>query len=110
MTVELGLTGWGDRPIPQQYLAEAYVGTGIYNESHWQSAELDALIQEASITADIETRGGIYEQIAEIFRDEGPILIPYFIPQTAAISDRVGNFDLHPFAGRTDLRQISVGG
>ena len=61
MEVELGVTGWGSRPIPQQYLLEAYVSGASFNESHWSDSELDALVQEASVTADIEARAGILQ-------------------------------------------------
>ena len=40
---ELGLTGWGSRPIPQQYLLEAYITGAPYNESNFSDADVDAL-------------------------------------------------------------------
>lgn len=108
LTAELGLTGWGDRPIPQQYLLEAYVSDGPYNESNWNNAELDALVAEASVTTDIEARAAIYSQIAQIFADEGPIIIPYFAPMVGAVSDNVEGLEMAPFPGLTDLRTASV--
>lgn len=108
MEVELGLTGWGDRPIPQAYLTEAYISSGIYNESHWSTPELDALITEAAVTADIDARAGLYAQISQIFNEEGPIIIPYFASIIGAVSDRVSGLDLNPFAGRTDFRTVTI--
>ncbi len=108
--VELGITGYGARPIPQQFLVEAYDSNGLYNESHWSNEELDALIDQAALTTDEAARAQIYSQIAQIFRDEGPIIIPWFAPMLGASSSSVQGLELAPFPGSTDFRQVSIGG
>jgi len=110
LDVELGVTGWGSRPIPQQYLLEAYISTGSFNESRFADEELDALIMEASVTADIEQRAELYSQIAAIFAERGPIIIPFFAPVIGASVDSVEGLDMHPFAGRTDFRSVTLSG
>jgi peptide/nickel transport system substrate-binding protein len=110
MTVDLGVTGWGSRPIPQQYLLEAYVTGASFNESHFSDEELDALVAEASVTADIDTRAGLYSQIAQIFADRGPIIVPFFAPIVGVGADGVEGVDMHSFPGRTDLRTAVVNG
>jgi peptide/nickel transport system substrate-binding protein len=110
LEVELGITGWGDRPSPQITLAVAYASDGAFNESHWSDPELDELIAQAAVTANIEDRPAIYAQISQIFADRGPIIIPWFSPILGAASAGVQGMDtaFHPFPGLTDLRQISV--
>lgn len=110
LEVDLGVTGWGDRPTPQEYLVTAYASDGIWNESNWADEELDGLIADAGVTADLETRAGIYSQIAQIFAERGPIIVPFFAPVIGATGEGVDGIDLHPFAGRTDLRNASVSG
>ncbi|MBN2472005.1 MAG: ABC transporter substrate-binding protein, partial [Anaerolineae bacterium] len=110
MEVDLSLTGWASRPVPQEYLSVAYASDAIYNESHWSDAELDALIDEAAITADPEARAEIYARISAIFNERGPVLIPFFRPVYGATSSAVTGLELHSFPGRTDLRTVSVGG
>jgi len=112
--VEFGVTGWGSRPIPQQYLVEAYITSALpenggFNESHWTNEDVDALVAEAGVTADIDARAEIYGEIAQIFAEEGPIIVPFFAPTTGVLAEGVTGLDLHPFAGRTDLRNVSVG-
>lgn len=109
LNVDLAVTGWGSRPTPQQYLVEAYRTGASYNESHWSDAELDALIDEAGITADLTARAEIYKQIATIFAERGPIIVPFFAPIVGATSTRVTGLEMHPFPGRTDLRLVTVG-
>jgi peptide/nickel transport system substrate-binding protein len=110
LEAELGMTGWGSRPIPQALLLEAYITDGIYNESNFSDPELDALIMEAGVTTDPAARAEIYQQIAQIFADRGPIIIPFFAPVIGAVSDRVQGLDMNPFPGLTDLRGVSVSG
>lgn len=110
LNVDLGVTGWGSRPVPQSYLVEAYITGGIYNESHWSDAEVDALVAQAAITADIQARADLYRQISDIFAERGPIIIPFFAPMVGAASSRVQGLEMHPFPGRTDLRGVSLSG
>jgi len=110
LNVELGVTGWGSRPVPQQYLVEAYVTGASFNESHWSDPELDELVAQAGVTSDQAARAEIYRQIAAIFAERGPIIVPFFAPMVGATSARVQGVDMHPFPGRTDLRSVVLGG
>lgn len=109
-SVELGITGYGARPVPQQFLVEAYASTGVYNETHWADAELDTLIAQAGITTDPVQRAGIYSQISAIFRERGPIIIPWFAPMLGAASARVQGLEMNPFPGLTDFRTVTLAG
>ncbi len=108
LDVELGITGWGDRPTPQQTLVEAYITGGVYNETHWSNEALDALVAQAGTTADPEARADLYAQIAQIFADEGPIIVPYFAPVIGATTATVSGLEMSPFPGLTDFREVSV--
>ncbi len=110
LNVPLGVTGWGDRPTPQEYLATAYQTGGAFNESHWSNEELDALINAAAVTADVDERSAIYSEIAQIFNEEGPIIVPFFAPIIGVTAEGVDGLEVHPFAGRTDLRTVTVSG
>ncbi|HEX2906727.1 MAG TPA: ABC transporter substrate-binding protein [Phototrophicaceae bacterium] len=109
MKAELGITGWADRPIVQSYLTQAYVSDGIYNESHWSDAELDDLVAQAGVTTDQVARAELYHQIAQIFADRGPIIVPWFAPIFGAVRDNVQGLEMAPFPGLTDLRTVSIG-
>ncbi len=109
LKADLGITGWGDRPVPQGYFAQAYATGASYNETHWSDPELDALIQEASVTSDETARVAIYHKISEIFNESGPIIIPWFAPVFSATRENVTGVAVAPFPGLTDLRGVSVG-
>lgn len=114
LDVDLGVTGWGSRPIPQQYMVEAYTtaalpDNGGFNESRFADEELDALVEQAAVTADIEARAEIYKEIAAIFADRGPIIVPFFAPTVGLIADDVSGLEMHSFPGRTDLSTATLG-
>ena len=108
MEVELGITGWGSNPVAQQYLVQAYVSDGVWNESRWSNAEVDTLVAQASVTSGLEERAAIYGQISEHFAADAPIIVPWFAPMIGATTDRVEGFNLAAFAGLTDLRTLRI--
>lgn len=108
LEVDLGITGWGSRPYPQFYLDTMLVTGAVWNESHFADAELDALVATAGSTLDEGERVEAYSQIQALLAERGPVIIPYYFPQFAAISDQFAGFQLEAFAGRTDLHTITV--
>jgi peptide/nickel transport system substrate-binding protein len=106
LNTQLGMTAWGTRPTPQEYLSVAYTTGAPFNEARWSNDELDSLAEEASRTADIEERAELYDQISGIFFESGPILIPYFRPVVGGYVDTIEGLDMHSFPGRTDFRSV----
>lgn len=109
LDVDLGLTGWGTRSTPQEYLSVAYVTGAKWNEAHWSNTALDALAAQAAQTSDLEERAVLYNEISQIFVEDGPIIIPFFRPVSSAYSNSVEGLVLHSFPGRTDFDSVSVG-
>ncbi len=107
LNTQVGMTAWGTRPVAQEYLTVAYQTGAAFNEARWSNEALDALIQEAGVTSDLEARAELYNQISQIFLEEGPIIIVYFRPVVGAHVDAVEGLDMHPFPGRTDFRSVS---
>ncbi len=107
LEVPLGITGWGHRPYPQFYFDVMLTCDAVWNESHFCDEEFDQLVELAGTTLDEEERAQAYDEIQRILLDRGPIIIPYFFPQVAAISDQFEGFHVKPFPGRTDLAAIN---
>ena len=108
LEVDLGITGWGSRPYPQFYLDVMLRCDAQWNESHFCDTEFDQLAQIAGTTMDEEERIEAYKEIQRILIERGPVIIPYYFAQFAAISDKFEGFNLKAFAGRTDFREVSV--
>ena len=106
LEVDLGITGWGSRPIPQFYLDVMLKCGAQWNESHFCDAEFDELATTAGTTLDEAERVAAYQDIQRIMIERGPVIIPYFFAQLGAIRDTFDGFELKAFAGRTDLANI----
>jgi peptide/nickel transport system substrate-binding protein len=108
LEVDLGITGWGSRPYPQFYLDTMLETGAVWNESHFSDAEFDELSATAGSSLDEAERVEAYAQIQQLLAERGPVIIPYYFPQFAAISDAFAGFQVEAFAGRTDLQTIYV--
>lgn len=108
LEVPLGITGWGHRPYPQYFLDTMLACDAVWNEAHFCDEELDALIETAGNTMNDQERIAAYEEIQQILAERGPIIVPYFFAQFGAINEQFEGFELKPFAGRTDLREVHL--
>jgi peptide/nickel transport system substrate-binding protein len=108
LEVDLGITGWGSRPIPQFYLDVMLVTDAVWNESHFSDPEFDELAREAGTTLDEAARTQAYAEIQRILIERGPVVIPYFFAALGAVREGFTGFELRAFPGRTDLAAISA--
>jgi len=108
LDVDLGITGWSSRPYPQFYLDVMLKCDASWNEAHFCDKEFDELATLAGSTMDESKRKEAYRQIQRILIDRGPIIIPYFMANFAAIRDTFDGFALKGISGRTDMRTITV--
>jgi peptide/nickel transport system substrate-binding protein len=108
LEVDLGITGWGSRPYPQFYLDVMLVCGAQWNEAHFCDKEFDDQVTIARTTLDESKRVEAYKQIQKILIERGPVIIPYFYTQLAAIRDTFQGFELKSFSGRSDVRTVSL--
>ena len=107
--VNLGITDWGPRPVPQLFLDQGYHSDGVWNESHYSNERLDELIELGRSSLDQEARTAAYKEIQQILLDEGPIIVPYFFATFMVLAGEISGVTLHPFAGRTNFNNAVVG-
>ena len=108
LEVDLGITPWGSRPVPQLYLDLAYKTGAVWNEAHFSDEELDAQIEIAGTSLVPEERTAAYHEIQRILIERGPVIIPYFFAQFGVWAANIQGVDLHPFAGRTNFQAATL--
>jgi peptide/nickel transport system substrate-binding protein len=109
LEVDLAITPWGARPVPQVYLNFYLKSDAAWNESHWSDPEIDQLIETAGTSLDQAERVDAYHAIQRIMIERGPIIIPYFFASFGVLAESVSGVDVHPFPGRTNFRGASIG-
>ena len=90
-------TSWGGRPLGVQVLALAYKSDAVWNETGFDDAEFDALLEKALGTVDTDERREISERLQTILRDSGIIIQPYWRNQTLHHTEKVQNYSRHTY-------------
>ena len=63
--------GWtAGYPDALYFLSQVWYGPSRYNRSRWMNAEYDALIDEATTTADAEARYALYHKAEKVLMDD----------------------------------------
>ena len=95
---EIFLSGWGaDYPDPNAFLA-IFEGHSPENITHYENADFDRLLREASLETDPEKRFALLHQAEDVFMDDLGA-VPFYAKGSAfLISERVKGIRIH-FSG-----------
>lgn len=107
LEVNLGITGWGHRAYPQFYMDVMVECGARWNETRFCDDELDQQIEIAGNSLDDQVRIDAYHEIQRIMIERGPMIVPYFFAEYAAISENFSGFELKAFSGRSDFRTVT---
>ena len=78
LTKPFVMVTWGARPTPDVMYSLAYKDDAPWNESRWQNARFNELLQQAKAELDDTLRAEMYREMATIARTDGGTIIPYF--------------------------------
>jgi peptide/nickel transport system substrate-binding protein len=98
MKVPLCVSNWGLRPTADETLTIAYHSESSWNESGFQSEELDTLLETARGEPDDALRAELYAQAQQLVHDEGGSIIPYHFPFMSAMRANVQNLGPDPIS------------
>ena len=85
-----------------------YTADAPWNETKWNNASFDRLVEDARHTADEARRRALYAEAQRLMYDEVPTLIPVFFDLLAAQRTRVQGFTLHPRGTVFRLEDVSL--
>ena len=88
-------TQWNGRPLGVQVLALAYRSGVAWNETAYNNAEFDALLNEALATPDVEARRAVMAKLEANLRDAGVIIQPYWRSIFRSRREGVHGFEMH---------------
>jgi peptide/nickel transport system substrate-binding protein len=72
------------------------IGRGKNNFGSFRNPEVDALLDEAATTLDIEKKRTVYHRLHEILAEEAPYTYLWTLTNYAAYNRRVRRVDIHP--------------
>ncbi len=106
LDVPIMVTGWGGRIDPYMFLSYAFRGGAPWNELHIDDPRINTLIDKISQEIDAAKRQVHYDEIQDIFYEEGGLMnlqVPYLV----AINTRVSEF-IQPLTFITQLKHTDI--
>lgn len=98
MKVPLCMSNWNPRPTADETLTTAYHSEAKWNETFFESEELDQIIEMARGETDESKRMDLYRRAQKLIRNRDGAIISYFKPIVQAKHRRVQNFHGHPIS------------
>ena len=89
-------SSWGERTA-DQVLNEVFRSGATWNETFWQNAAFDGLLDEARRQLDMTKRKALYQQAQQLLADEGGAIIPFFTDGLSSAHKRVTGVDTRYF-------------
>ena len=89
-------TNWSQRPLGVQVLALAYRSGEAWNETGFNNAEFDSLLESALSIVDTDKRREVMAKIEKIMQDEGVIIQPFWLGLNRHHKDGVVGAEMHP--------------
>jgi peptide/nickel transport system substrate-binding protein len=84
------------QPTEDSVFKLLFTSDAAWNETKWNHAPFDALIDKARVTLEPSKRAELYSKAQEIMREEIPALVPCFFDLLGAKRDYVEDYNLHP--------------
>ncbi|NIA69847.1 ABC transporter substrate-binding protein [Pelagibius litoralis] len=92
----LAFVEWAPRPLGFMLMSLTLRSGVPWNSTGFSDAQVDALIQEAEATLDVDARRAILRQLEQRVQDIGPMVQPAWLSVVTVMSKRVRGFRLHP--------------
>ncbi len=87
-------SSWSSRPAVEG-LAYTFTCDATYNEARWCNEEFDGLLEKARSETDAKKRDDLYREAQKILSEEGGIIIPFFLSDTAVLRSDCDGYRPH---------------
>jgi ABC-type oligopeptide transport system substrate-binding subunit len=97
MPYQMYQLGWiADYPDPQNFLEILFHSQSAQNHGHYRNPELDALLDQARGTQDVEARLALYQQAEQMILEDAVWIPIYFDVENWLVKPYVHNFTIPP--------------
>ncbi|MGZ4255722.1 MAG: ABC transporter substrate-binding protein [Solirubrobacteraceae bacterium] len=90
---QMSLVDYGDRGVPNVYLAAPLTSKGPWNAARFKNSQYDSLVKQYVAALDLQTQKTIAGKIQRLLLDETPIVIPYWIDGFTASTPSVSGLN-----------------
>ena len=92
---------WSGRPTENMMFSTVYASDASWNDTYWKNARFDELLKMGRVETDKAKRRTIYVEMQQIVHNDGGTVLPLFLSDVFATSDKVaipdvigGNWEL----------------
>ncbi|WP_027527306.1 ABC transporter substrate-binding protein [Bradyrhizobium sp. Ec3.3] len=78
LDVPMGMMTWGNRGVPNVYLASSLMSTGTWNSAHFKNEQFDTLTKGYIAALDLEAQRATAGKIQRLMLEETPGVYAYF--------------------------------
>ena len=89
----MSLVDYGDRGVPNVYLAAPLTSAGTWNAARFKNKTYDGLVKQYVAATDLQTQKQLAGKIENLLLQETPIVIPYWIDGLTASTQNVGGLN-----------------
>jgi peptide/nickel transport system substrate-binding protein len=89
----MSLVDYGDRGVPNVYLAAPLTSKGSWNAARFHNPQYDALVKQYVAAVDLQTQKTIAGKIENLLLAQTPIVIPYWIDGLTASTQNVSGLN-----------------
>ena len=86
-----------------------YTSNAAWNETRWNNADFDKLVNEARTTIDEAKRRALYAGAQKLMNEQVPSIIPVFFDLLAGQRNYVQGYQLHPRGAVFRMDHVSLG-
>lgn len=92
---------WSGRPTENMMFSTVYAADAAWNDTYWQNARFNELLKMGRVETDTKKRRDIYVEMQQIVNKDGGTVLPLFLQDIFATSDKVKYPDV--IAGNWEL-------
>jgi len=81
---------WSGRPTENWMFSQVYAAEADWNDTKWKDKRFNELLVQGRAELDASKRRGIYVDMQNIINKEGGVLLPLFLSDVMAVSDKLG--------------------
>ena len=85
---------WSGRPTENMMFSTVYASDAAWNDTHWKNARFDELLKMGRVETDQAKRRTIYVEMQRIVHNDGGTVLPLFLSDVFATTDKVGMPDV----------------
>ncbi len=81
---------WSGRPTENWIFSQIYAADASWNDTFWKHERFNELLLAARAELDQAKRRDMYIEMQQIVNNEGGVVLPLFLSDVAAVTDKVG--------------------